>query len=70
MHRENRRQVQKLTIVAAEQEDVDKLETEDAQEVPGDTGHPAGIHILRLDTSLEHALELDSDREGEFHCTG
>lgn len=58
-----RREGGERTVVAAEKEDVDELQTKDAEEVPADTGHPAGIHVLCLNTSLEHALELDSDRE-------
>lgn len=55
------------TIVASEQENIDKLQTENAKKVPTDTRHPSGVHVMRLHTSLKHALELDGDGEGEFH---
>lgn len=55
------------TIVTAKKEHINKLEAEDAKEVPADTGHPSRIHFLGLNTSLEHALELDSNGEGQFH---
>jgi methyl coenzyme M reductase gamma subunit len=57
------------TIITTEEEDIDKLQTKDAQKVPTDTGHPARVHVFGLDTSLQHALELDGDGEGQFHCT-
>lgn len=56
------------TIIATKEEDIDKLETKDAQKVPTDTGHPARVHVFGLDTSLQHALEFDGDGEGQFHC--
>jgi hypothetical protein len=55
--------VWKPTIVATEKEDINELETKDAEEVPADAGHPTRIHLPGLNTSLEHALELDSDGE-------
>lgn len=58
---------QVLTIVAAEEKDVDKLQTKDAQKVPTNTGHPSGVHILGLHARLEHALELDGDWKRQFH---
>lgn len=57
-----------LTIVAAEKEDEDGAQTEDAEEVPADAGHPARVELLGHDARLEHALELEGDGEGEFHC--
>lgn len=57
----------KRTIIATEEEDIDKLETENTQKVPTNTGHPARVHVFGLDTSLQHALELDGDGEGQFH---
>lgn len=56
-----------LTIIATQQEHVNELKTKDTQEVPGDTGHPSRVHVLGLDTSLQHTLELDSDGERQFH---
>jgi hypothetical protein len=56
------------TIVAAQEKVEDSLQTKDTQEVPTDAGHPPGIHVSRGHTGLEHALELDSQREREFHC--
>ena len=55
------------TIITPEEEDIDKLQTKDAEEVPTDAGHPARIHVLGLDTGLQHAFELDSDRKRQFH---
>lgn len=56
-----------LTIITAEQEVKDGLKTEDTEKVPADAGHPSGIHILGHDACLKHALELDSQRERQFH---
>lgn len=56
------------TIIAAENEIEDRLQAEDAQEIPANAGHPTGIHILGRHTCLEHALELDSKGKWQFHC--
>merc|ERR1712137_1119179 len=55
------------SVVTAKEKDVDKLKTKDAKEVPADARHPSGVHLLGLHTSLQHALELDGDGEGQFH---
>ena len=52
-----------LTIIASEQVVENRLETKDTQNIPRDRGHPLGIHISRSHTSLQHALELDSQWE-------
>ena len=57
----------KLTVVASEQEVKDGLQAEDAEEVPANARHPPRVHILRHDAGLQHALELDRDRERQFH---
>jgi len=62
-----RKTERKLTIVAAEQEDVDELQTKDAEKVPADAGHPPGVHVLGLHTRLQHALELDGDGKRQLH---
>lgn len=61
--------VLELTIIIAQEVDVDKLETKDAKEVPANARHPPRVHILGLHARLKHALELDGDREREFHFT-
>lgn len=55
------------SIVAAKKEDINKLETKNTEEVPADARHPSGIHLSGLNTSLEHALELDGNWERQFH---
>lgn len=55
-----------LTIFTSQDEVEHTLETKDAQEIPADTGHPPGIHLLGHNASLQHALELDGDGEGQF----
>lgn len=55
------------SVVATQEKDVDELETKDAEKVPTDARHPSRIHISGLNTSLQHALKLDGDREGQFH---
>lgn len=56
-----------LTIVTTEEEHIDKLQTENAQKVPADARHPPRVHVLGLDTCLQHALELDRDGKWQFH---
>lgn len=56
-----------LTVVTSKEEHIDKLETEDTQEVPTDARHPPRVHVLGQNTGLEHALELDSNGEWQFH---
>lgn len=56
-----------LTVVTSKEEHIDKLETEDTQKVPADARHPPRVHVFGHDTGLEHALELDSDGEWQFH---
>lgn len=56
------------TVLLAEDEAVDRVETEEAEEVPGDGGDPADVQIARLDSALEHALEAKSEGEGESGC--
>lgn len=56
------------TIIATKEEHINKLESKDAQKVPADTGHPARVHIFGLNSSLQHALEFDGNRERQFHC--
>lgn len=56
-----------LTVVTSKEEHIDKLETEDTQKVPADARHPPRVHVLGHNTGLEHALELDGNREWQFH---
>jgi hypothetical protein len=55
------------TIVTAKYKVEDRLQAKNAKEVPTDAGHPPWIHILCSHTSLEHALELDSQGKWQFH---
>ena len=55
-------------VVASEEVDKDRLQTEEADKVERDRGHPTGIEITRRNTSLQHLLELWGNREREFHC--
>ena len=57
------------TVFTTKQEIEHGLQAKDAQEIPADARHPARIHISRRHARLEHALELDGEREWEFHCT-
>jgi hypothetical protein len=60
-------QAEGLTIVAAENKVVHWLQTEEGEEIPGQTRHPSHIKITRSYSRLEHSLELRSQREREFH---
>jgi hypothetical protein len=55
-----------LTIIIAQQNVKDELQAEITQEIPTDARHPSGIHFLGRNTSLQHALELDSDGERQL----
>jgi hypothetical protein len=56
------------TVVTAEDKVEDRLESKNAQEIPRNARHPPRVHVLSGNASLKHALELDSERERQFHC--
>ena len=55
-----------LTIIIAKNESIEPVETEEVEEVPGEGGHPADIHVGRLDPTLEHRLEAECEGERKF----
>ena len=55
------------TVIAAEDEVVYRLQTEQGQEVPRQTRDPSDIKIFSSNTRLQHRLELRSQREWQFH---
>ena len=55
-------------ILATQDEVVNRLETEQSQEVPRKRRHPSDIQIAGTDTGLQHLLELRCKREWQFHC--
>jgi ABC-type nickel/cobalt efflux system permease component RcnA len=60
-------QTWKHTIVAAQQKVEHGLQSENTQEVPADTRHPARVHVPGRDAGLEHALELDRQGKWQLH---
>lgn len=58
------------TRVLAQNQTVDRVETEQTQEVPRDTRDVADVHVRGLDASLEHRLEADGQRERKASCDG
>lgn len=56
------------TIITAEDESKNGLEAHQIEEVPRKTGDPLHVKIASQDTRLQHRLEADSKREGQFHC--
>lgn len=57
------------TIITAEDKSENGLQTHQIEEVPGKTGNPLHIQITGHDSGLQHGLEADGEREGQFHCT-
>jgi hypothetical protein len=55
------------SVLAAQDEVVDGLQTEERQEVPGQRRDPSHVQVARANTSLQHLLELRGEREGQFH---
>ena len=43
-----------LTVVVAEDEDEDGLQTEEVEEIPGQTRHPADVEVAGHHAGLEH----------------
>ena len=58
------------TVVAAEDEPVQPVQAEEVEEVPGERGDPADVHVGSLDAALQHALEPESEGERQFNCGG
>ena len=56
------------TVITAEDESEDGLKAHQVEEVPRKTGDPLHIKVASHDTRLQHRLEADSKREGQFHC--
>lgn len=56
------------TVITAEDESKNGLKTHQVQEVPRKTGDPLHIKVASHDTRLQHRLEPDGKREGQFHC--
>ena len=52
------------TVVTPQNEVEDRLQPEEAEEIPADTRHPSGVHVFRVDAGLKHAFELDGQGEG------
>ena len=61
---ENRR-----TVFPTEDEPVEPVQAEEVEEVPGERGHPADVHVRCLDPALEHALEAERERKWELDWT-
>lgn len=56
------------TIITAKNESKDGLQTHQVKEVPRKTRNPLHIKVTSHNTGLQHGLETDSEREGQFHC--
>ncbi len=51
------------TVVVAQDNAVQSIQAKEVEEVPRQGGHPSYIHILSLNTSLQHGLKAESQRE-------
>ena len=47
------------TVVVAQEETEESVETEPVEDVPGERGDPSHIHIWRVDTALVHLLNAE-----------
>ena len=54
-------------VFAAQDKVVNRLKTEERQEVPGQRRDPSHVQVARTNTGLQHLLELRGEREGQFH---
>jgi hypothetical protein len=54
------------TVVVAQEETEEPVETEPVEDVPGKRGDPSDVHVRRVDTALEHLLEAEGEGEREF----
>jgi hypothetical protein len=61
------RAAEERTVVATEDEVVNRLQTKQSQKVPRQTRNPSDIEISSTNTRLQHRLELRSQREGKLH---
>lgn len=57
----------KRTVVTAENEVVNGLQTKEGQEVPRQTRNPSDVKVSSTNTRLQHRLELRSQREWKLH---
>lgn len=62
-----RAQRRNRTVVAAQNEVVDGLQTEEGQEVPRQTRNPSDVKVSGTNARLKHRLELRSQRKGKLH---
>jgi hypothetical protein len=54
------------TVVVAQEETEESVETEPVEDVPGERGYPSDIHIWRVDTALGHLLEAEGEGRGSL----
>lgn len=47
------------TIFVSEDEDKDRLQSEEVEKVPRETGYPADVEVFGHDAGLHHGLEAD-----------
>ena len=57
-----------LTIVVAEQQTVETVETEEVEKVPGEGRDPAHVHVGSFYSALKHRLETQRQWERKLDC--
>lgn len=56
-----------LTMTTAKDERKDALKTKKVQKVPGERRNPGHVHVVGLDSTLQHTLESDRQRERQLN---
>ena len=54
------------TVVIAQEEAEEPVETEPVEDVPGERGDPSDVHVGSVNAALQHLLEAEREGEREF----